>query len=132
MLNLPPTAEALKQHILRSTYQSGHKWGNLSKNITLPSIYDWGWTVIDDKHVPFWSSLPEVSRALSESIACQCKKTALKKLVGATKMDLSPHQCVNTAMENVMCLCKTFFSQKLSISFINNNNIDVYKRQIMM
>ena len=42
--NIPPTQAALKQHILRATYQGGHIWGNcLEPSPNLPSPAFWGW-----------------------------------------------------------------------------------------
>lgn len=38
MLNIPPTSDALKQHLLRAVYQSGHVWSQaLCATPSLPS-----------------------------------------------------------------------------------------------
>ena len=42
--NIPPTQAALEQHIRRSSYQSGHVWGqSLDVQPVLPDVTDWGW-----------------------------------------------------------------------------------------
>jgi len=41
---LPPTREALKQHIKRAAYQAGYCWGQMMVSTPeLPSPSDWGW-----------------------------------------------------------------------------------------
>lgn len=43
---LPPTRDALLQHVKRTAYQAGYIWGQaLVPSSTLPSPQDWGWTL---------------------------------------------------------------------------------------
>ena len=74
--NIPPTKEALRQHVKRAVFQAGHIWGQSKKaNPELPSPADWGWTKHgDDGWHPFWTVLPEVSKGCRELIKCKCKK----------------------------------------------------------
>ncbi|XP_063958716.1 uncharacterized protein LOC135154779 [Lytechinus pictus] len=52
--NIPPTKEALRQHVKRAVYQAGHIWGQSQKaNPELPSPADWGWTKDDEGWHPF-------------------------------------------------------------------------------
>ena len=42
--NIPPTKDALRQHVLRTGYQAGHVWGQaLLKEPQLPSPDEFGW-----------------------------------------------------------------------------------------
>ena len=42
--NLPPSREALYQHVKCASFQAGHIWGQaLIAKPTLPSPADWGW-----------------------------------------------------------------------------------------
>ena len=58
--NIPPTADALYQHILRAVYQAGVIWGHfLFPVILLPSPAEWGWQEDKEgKWTPKWTSLP--------------------------------------------------------------------------
>ena len=43
--NIPPTQDALAQHVLRVGYEAGHMWGQATiKDPQLPSPADFGWT----------------------------------------------------------------------------------------
>ncbi|MES9882295.1 MAG: hypothetical protein ABW185_15600 [Sedimenticola sp.] len=74
--NIPPTADALEQHVKRAAYQAGHIWGQaLVAAPTLQSPDDWGWRRDDGgSWSPMWTTLPEASEACRELIKCRCKK----------------------------------------------------------
>ena len=43
--NIPPTQDALAQHVLRVGYETGHVWGQATiKSQQLPNPADFGWT----------------------------------------------------------------------------------------
>ena len=46
---LPPSQNALKQHVLRSAYQSGWVWGNTLSSQEVPPLTDMGWTYDENK-----------------------------------------------------------------------------------
>ena len=71
---IPPTRAAVEQHVKRATYQGGHVWGQtLLANPTLPSPTSWGWTKTDDGcFEPYWTALPEASKACYELVRCNC------------------------------------------------------------
>ena len=74
--NIPPTQAALLQHILRSTYQGGHVWGQcLVKQQHLPSPGDWGWFKEETEKAwsPVWTMLPEALHSCLELISCTCR-----------------------------------------------------------
>lgn len=71
---VPPSHNALYQHILRAVYQSGHIWVQmLLRNPAMPSPSEWGWTKLSDNWIPLWSTLPEASKCCQELIKCSCK-----------------------------------------------------------
>ena len=72
---IPPTRAALYQHIRRVCYQASFVWGQcLIPNPVYPDPKDWGWHRDDlqDNWRPFWSSLPDASKACKELIRCGC------------------------------------------------------------
>ena len=73
--NIPPTEDALLQHVKRATYEAGFIWGQSLENIQqLPNLSDWGWQQIYDRWTPRWITLPEASKSCQELIHCGCKK----------------------------------------------------------
>ena len=70
--NIPPTREALLQHVKRSAYFGGYVWGcSLTPKMNLPPFYLHGW---NPDATPHWSNLEEASRGLRELIKCKCTK----------------------------------------------------------
>lgn len=73
--SIPPTKNALKQHIGRAAYQAGHVWGqSLISNPALPDVSKWGWISQPSGLVPNWTDQSEISSALRELVKCGCKK----------------------------------------------------------
>ena len=68
---LPPTQDALEQHIKRVTYQAGI-WAAVS-NATheIPLPIDWGWEKVDVEWQPLWMILFQAASACLELIKCQ-------------------------------------------------------------
>ena len=79
MDNIPPSRDALLQHVKRAAYQAGHIWGQaLTLNPILPSPSDWGWISDTDGHwSPIWTTLPEASKGCRELVRCNCRKSCL-------------------------------------------------------
>ena len=47
--SIPPSHEALCQHVNRAVYQAGHIWGQaLKNNPSLPSTSEWGWKLYNE------------------------------------------------------------------------------------
>ena len=94
--NIPPTKNALEQHVKRSIYVAGFIWGQaLNSNPFLPSPEVWGWK--QNEHntlVPCWSTLPEASRGCRELIKCGCKTSCIKRWCSCLKANLKcSHLC---------------------------------------
>ena len=72
---LPPTREALKQHIKRAAYQAGYCWSQMMVSTPeLPSPSDWGWVHTDNGWDVYWTTLPEATDACRQLLRSGCKK----------------------------------------------------------
>ena len=73
--NIPPTKDALHQHVLRAAYQAGHVWCQaLNKIQTLPKPEDFGWRRKNNTWVPRWITQPQASEGCRVIIKCGCLK----------------------------------------------------------
>ena len=79
---IPPTLDAMEQHLRRAVYQDGYVWAQaLLAQPVLPSPTEWGWTKDDDGvYVPKWTTLPLATEACYELVSCGCKKKVPKEL----------------------------------------------------
>uniref|UniRef100_UPI00358E90E1 uncharacterized protein isoform X2 n=1 Tax=Myxine glutinosa TaxID=7769 RepID=UPI00358E90E1 len=73
---IPPTQDALLQHIKRVVYQGGIWTTSRQAQPTVPSPEEWGWTMQNDHWVPVWMTIPEAAKACKELIKCGCKSEA--------------------------------------------------------
>lgn len=75
--NIPPTQGALFQHAKRALHQSGYVWRNaLALQQEIPDPSEWGWVLDKQSRVwnPFWTALPDVSKACALLQHCNCHK----------------------------------------------------------
>ena len=75
--NIPPTRAALFQHVKRSLIQASFIWKqSTSCHQTIPEFHQWGWE--HDEHslgwLPFWTTLPDASKACALLLHCGCTK----------------------------------------------------------
>ena len=70
---LPPTQDALLQHVLRTVYQSGIWTSCTQTQPPVPTLEGYGWTKVADSWVPVWITVLEVSKACNELIKCSCE-----------------------------------------------------------
>ena len=102
--NIPPTQAALKQHVLRATYQGGHVWGNCLVPVpSLPNPANWGWqrgkndpvqakpdaSADQQPWVPLWSTLEQAAQSCHELIRCSCKQSCRQGRCTCKKNNLS-------------------------------------------
>ena len=74
MERLPPTQDALLQHLKRVAYQAGIWCTSEQSEQHAPTPEGWGWTLDEDSQwAPVWNTLPVVSKACSELVKCGCK-----------------------------------------------------------
>jgi len=77
---LPPTKEALIEHIKIATYQACYVWGkSLVAVQVLPSPGSWGWVESECGWQPFWTPLRQAAKALEELVSCGCTKSCAGK-----------------------------------------------------
>ena len=99
---LPPTRDALLQHVKRTAYQAGHIWGQaLVPSPTLPSPQDWGWVSDGGEWRPFWMTLQEITKSCQQLVKCGCKKgcrggcSCRKASLRCTALCKCPGECAN-------------------------------------
>ena len=86
--SLPPTQDALFQHVLRAVYQGSFVWGQATIAMQiLPKPTDWGWKMIQDEFAPMWGNLPPIAKALRELTTCGCV-TCIANRCSCMKVDL--------------------------------------------
>ena len=90
MEKLPPTQDALLQHIRRAVYQAGIWATSTQTQKVIPFPQDYGWTNESGSWVPVWSTIPEVSKACRELIKCSCKGDCSHCKCGKANLDCSP------------------------------------------
>ena len=94
---IPPTKDALRQHVLRAAYQDGHLWDQaLLKAPQLPSREEFGWKRenASPQWEVKWTNLPPAGAACRAVVKCGCVKGCRRRC-----------KCVK---ENLPCtlLCK--------------------------
>ena len=102
---IPFTSDALHQHAKRSTYQSGHCWGNsLVPSPLLPCSSEWGWVkVANDMWAPWWMTIPQASQSCQKLLKCGCRSERGCTCVGRCKCVKAELPC--TALCNCAGLC---------------------------
>ena len=70
---LPPTQEALYQHVQRSVYQASIWLRCTNQLINAPTPTSYGWKRVDDQYEPLWTSLPPISTECNALLKCGCK-----------------------------------------------------------
>jgi hypothetical protein len=79
--SLPPTQDALIQHVKRAAFQSGYCWyKSLETQQNLPNFADWGWikTSETNKWQPLWTTLPPAGQVAPQLVCCKCVKGCVK------------------------------------------------------
>ena len=72
---IPPTQDALLQHVKRTAYQAGPIWGQaLKPSPIIQSPQHWGWVLDDGDRRPLWTTLPEITKSCQELVKCACEK----------------------------------------------------------
>ena len=76
MENIPPTKDALKQHVKRAFHQAVHCWKETL--VLQPSMFphsDWGWALQESKWTQVWMTIPEAAKSCYELLRCNCIKS---------------------------------------------------------
>lgn len=95
---IPPTRDALEQHVKRSILQSSIWSQCIRNNIAQLDPSDWGWTISEQtaKYIPVWISIPIVADHCKELISCKCRN---KKCTGNCKCFKNRLPCT------MLCVC---------------------------
>jgi len=73
--SISPTQNALFQHVKRALHTAGFVWKqSLSRIPEIPNPSDWGWesNARTNQSVPYWTDLPDVSKACSMLLRRGC------------------------------------------------------------
>ena len=97
MENLPPTKNALIQHIKRSVYQTGIWVTSFDDHGSLPSASLFGWQKKENQWQPVWITIAEVALSFRDLVKCGCKKNCSTKRYSCKSADLPCTQ---------LCKCK--------------------------
>ena len=75
MENIPPTSDALLQHVNRGTYQAS-VWAtsqNSQQKKPTPKSWGWKWDECGKEWILVWTTQPMASTACMELVKCSCK-----------------------------------------------------------
>lgn len=90
--SLPPTKEALVQHVKRAVFQGAFVCG---QNPNHPDPDSWWWQLEDGVYQPLWTTSPEATSACQELVSCKCRVICSKKC-----------SCARAELKcTVLCLC---------------------------
>ena len=93
---LPPSKDALRQHIYRTSYQAGYLWRQSVEELDIPDPGQWGWKT-DSKgdFQPLWTtSQPSVTvKNFIETCSCKTGKCKSCKCTRANVACLSICEC---------------------------------------
>ena len=83
--NIPPTEDALVQHLKRSMLQANIWTSCLMLQLPEIDFTKWGWIVDENGVHPLWTVLDEASKACIELRKCGCKKQCNPKRCSCKK-----------------------------------------------
>lgn len=87
--SIPPTEDALMQHVKRAAFQAGHIWGQWKEKCpVLPTPEDWGWKKQASSYRPIWTILPDASKHCKELVKCGCKSLCSTRRCKCKKLAL--------------------------------------------
>ena len=88
--HVPPTQDALLQHVKRAAFQAGFVWAqSIVAWQSLPSPSDWGWQCVDNVWHPVWMTLPPAADCCPELVSCGCKAGCTTKRCKCVRANLS-------------------------------------------
>ena len=98
---IPPTSDALKEHVKRAAYQAGIIWSQAT--VPLPAIgspADWGWVLKGETWHVSWTTLPPIAKSCQELTKCGCKNSCSNRRCKCSRSGL-----VCTALCSCKCQC---------------------------
>ena len=88
MESLPPTKNALIQHIKRSVYQTGIWATAFETQASLPAASLFGWQKKANQWQPVWITIAEVALSCRDLVKCGCKTDCSTKRCSCKSADL--------------------------------------------
>ena len=85
--SLPPSKDALHQHLLRACYQAGYLWQQSLEEIDIPDPGEWGWTLNTDTELfqPLWTA--DQQSVTLKHFTTTCSKLESAKVATALKLN---------------------------------------------
>ena len=75
---IPPTSDALHQHLKRSVYQAS-VWASANISVTsFPATHDFGWREDSGRFIPEWMTLPEAKDVFNMDVKCSCRRPCVR------------------------------------------------------
>ena len=71
--DLPPSKDALLQHLLRAAFQAGWLWGNSLRQLPCPPVVEWGWTTDVEELFVRWSTVSAGDTLSRVTGVCSCR-----------------------------------------------------------
>ena len=73
--SLPPSKDALYQHVLRACYQAGYLWWQSVEELEIPDPNDWGWKLDTARTLfhPLWTTTQSSVTIKDFTKTCSCK-----------------------------------------------------------
>ena len=80
---LPLSLPGLVQHTKRACIQAWWIWCGGVSNVDIQDPNNWGWILVDDRHVPTWQVVDELKDVLNVIRTCTCTKKVCRNFVCA-------------------------------------------------
>ena len=87
--SMPCTRNVLGQHVKRVVFQVCIWRLALEPIMAIPSITDFGWSVVDGNVNVVWMTLPPAPEGVLENVSCGCKSGCSTKRCACKKADLA-------------------------------------------
>ena len=132
--DMPPSSDALHQHTLRATYQSGHIWSCMMQNeFEVADVRNWGWSQAEPNSAPapVYTTKPLISHNLRELSVCGCKSGKCKGNCKCKKDQ--PQVCTSyvavkeSVIKKKLIIKWTFYTDSYNIVFLFHNLISVLR-----
>jgi hypothetical protein len=79
METVPPTRDALMQHVKRACCQAVFILDRAHSSCpSVPTPSKGGWEIVNEKLGPVWMTIPQAAKVCSELLKCGCKKGYMK------------------------------------------------------
>ena len=99
--NIPPTKDALLQHIFRVIYQASIWFTSHERMPLIPSPEGRGWVLESNQLKPVWMTKPVAAKVCKELVRCHCQSEKGCRFCKCIKLGL-------TCTERCRCFCSLY------------------------